>query len=53
MRFIRDVEKARYAGHLVLASSSERRKQLLVEAGYRYQYGASAPLLFRHSSNSG
>lgn len=36
MRFERDIESARYDGHLILASSSERRQQLMEKAGYDF-----------------
>jgi septum formation protein len=37
MRFERDCPKANYKGRLVLASSSERRRRLLEEAGYDFE----------------
>ena len=37
MRFEKDLVKAAFEGELVLASSSERRRQLLEEAGYRFR----------------
>ena len=37
MKFTRDCIKARYKGHLVLASSSERRRRLMEEAGYDFE----------------
>ncbi len=41
MRFERDVVKARFTRHLVLASTSERRRRLMEEAGYDFE--AAAP----------
>lgn len=37
MGFERDCIKATYTGHLVLASSSERRRELMSEAGYDFE----------------
>ncbi len=37
MEFERDIVRARYRGHVVLASSSERRRQLMREAGYDFE----------------
>jgi len=36
MRFQNDLEPARYPGRLILASSSERRRRLLEQAGYDF-----------------
>ncbi len=37
MKFERDVVKARVRGHLILASTSERRRRLMEEAGYDFE----------------
>jgi len=37
MAFKRDMAKSSYEGDLVLASSSARRRQLMTEAGYRFE----------------
>jgi septum formation protein len=37
MQFERDCPKAGYKGHVILASSSERRRRLLEEAGYDFE----------------
>ena len=42
MRFEVDCEPARYDGHLVLASSSERRRRLMGQAGYDFEVIAPA-----------
>ncbi len=41
MEFERDVVKARYRGHVILASASERRRRLMEEAGYDFEVMAS------------
>ncbi len=40
MKFERDVVKARYRGHVILASTSERRRRLMEEAGYDFEVRA-------------
>ncbi len=37
MKFERDVVKARFRSHLILASTSERRRRLMEEAGYDFE----------------
>ena len=37
MRFEIDCESGRYDGHVILASSSERRRRLMEEAGYDFE----------------
>lgn len=37
MKFERDVAKARYRGRVILASTSERRRRLMAEAGYDFE----------------
>ena len=40
MEFQRDIVKARFRGHVVLASTSERRRRLMEEAGYDFEVEA-------------